>query len=274
LTFHKVGDEKILPPPGGMVTVTVDWSEVVIANVDGEYHAIQGVCEHAGGPLGAGYLVGCQLTCPLHGAEFCLRTGEVLTPPAYEPLDELAFAREAGIEFTLDDIEAISRRTPVIADMRPTGRYVALDMYRAGGLRLLAQRLIDGGLIDGSTPTVTGRTLGEEAAEAQETPGQDGIVTLEAPLKESGGLTVLRGNLAPDGAAVKLKGIEPLRHRGPARVFDSEEDAFVAIEKYLLVKQGIFPSARRRGPLGYEPDPETLAEVDRLVTRLREAVDG
>ena len=164
-------------------------------------------------------------------------------------LHTLAFAREAGIEFTLDDIEAISRRTPVIADMRPTGRYVALDMYRAGGLRLLAQRLIDGGLIDGSTPTVTGRTLGEEAAGAQETPGQDVIVSLDAPLKETGGLTVLRGNLAPDGAAVKLKGIEPLRHRGPARVFDSEEDAFVAIDNQEI-RPGDVVVIRYEGPSG------------------------
>ena len=93
--------------------------------------------------------------------------------------------------------------------MRPTGKYVALDMYRAGGLRLLAQRLIDGGLIDGDTPTVTGKSLGEEAAQAQERPGQDVILPLATPLKETGGLVVLRGNLAPDGAAVKLKGIEP-----------------------------------------------------------------
>ena len=179
-------------------------------------------------------------------------------------LHTLAFAREAGIEFTLDDIEAISRRTPVIADMRPTGRYVALDMYRAGGLRLLAQRLIDGGLIDGSTPTVTGRTLGEEAAEARETPGQDVIVPLEAPLKESGGLTVLRGNLAPYGAAVKLKGIEPLRHRGPARVFDSEEDAFVAIDNQEI-RPGDVVVIRYEGPVGGPGMREMLQTTAALV---------
>ena len=179
-------------------------------------------------------------------------------------LHTLAFAREAGIEFTLDDIEAISRRTPVIADMRPTGRYVALDMYRAGGLRLLAQRLIDGGLIDGSTPTVTGRTLGEEAAEAQETPGQDVIVSLDKPLKETGGLTVLRGNLAPDGAAVKLKGIEPLRHRGPARVFDSEEDAFVAIDNQQI-QPGDVVVIRYEGPVGGPGMREMLQTTAALV---------
>ncbi len=179
-------------------------------------------------------------------------------------LHTLAFAREAGIEFTLDDIEAISRRTPVIADMRPTGRYVALDMYRAGGLRLLAQRLIDGGLIDGSTPTVTGRTLGEEAAAAQETPGQDVIVSLDKPLKETGGLTVLRGNLAPDGAAVKLKGIEPLRHRGPARVFDSEEDAFVAIDNQEI-RPGDVVVIRYEGPVGGPGMREMLQTTAALV---------
>ena len=164
-------------------------------------------------------------------------------------LHTLAFAREAGIEFTLDDIETISKRTPVIADMRPTGKYVALDMYKAGGLRLLAQRLIEGGHIDGSTPTVTGRTLGEEAAEAVETPGQDVIVPLDKPLKSTGGLVVLRGNLAPDGAAVKLKGIEPTYHRGPARVFECEEDAFDAVDRQEI-KSGDVVVIRYEGPVG------------------------
>ena len=164
-------------------------------------------------------------------------------------LHTLAFAREAGIEFTLDDIETISKRTPVIADMRPTGKYVALDMYKAGGLRLLAQRLIEGGYIDGSTPTVTGRTLGEEAAEAVETPGQDVIVPLDKPLKSTGGLVVLRGNLAPDGAAVKLKGIEPTYHRGPARVFECEEDAFDAVDRQEI-KSGDVVVIRYEGPVG------------------------
>ena len=179
-------------------------------------------------------------------------------------LHTLAFAREAGIEFTLDDIETISRRTPVIADMRPTGKYVALDMYRAGGLRLLAQRLIDGGLIDGNTPTVTGKTLGEEAAQAQERPGQDVILPLATPLKETGGLVVLRGNLAPDGAAVKLKGIEPLQHRGPARVFDSEEDAYEAIEKQQIVA-GDVVIIRYEGPVGGPGMREMLQTTAALV---------
>ncbi len=164
-------------------------------------------------------------------------------------LHTLAFAREAGIEFTLDDIESISKRVPVIADMRPTGRYVALDMYRAGGLRLLAQRLIEGGYINGNTPTVTGKTLGEEAAAAVETPGQDVIVPLDRPLKATGGLVVLKGNLAPDGAAVKLKGIEPMHHRGPARVFECEEDAFDAVDRQEI-KAGDVVVIRYEGPVG------------------------
>ena len=164
-------------------------------------------------------------------------------------LHTLAFAREAGIPFSIDDIEAISKRVPVIADMRPTGKYVALDMYKAGGLRLLAQRLIEGGHIDGSTPTVTGRTLGEEAADAVETPGQDVIYPLDKPLKATGGLVILRGNLAPDGAAVKLKGIEPMHHRGPARVFNSEEDAFDAVDRQEIVA-GDVVVIRYEGPVG------------------------
>ena len=164
-------------------------------------------------------------------------------------LHTLAFAREAGIEFTLDDIEEISRRTPVLADMRPTGRFVALDMYQAGGVPVLAQRLIQGGYIDGSTPTVTGRTLAEEAARAQETPGQEVIRALDNPIKHSGGLTVLRGNLAPDGAVVKLKGIEPTHHRGPARVFDTEEDAFQAVQNQQIVA-GDVVVIRYEGPVG------------------------
>jgi dihydroxy-acid dehydratase len=122
-------------------------------------------------------------------------------------------------------------------------------MYNAGGVPLLAQRLIEGGYIDGSTPTVSGLTLGEEAARAQETPGQDVIRTLDNPIKETGGLVILKGNLAPDGAAVKLKGNEPMHHRGPARVFNSEEDAFAAVEQQQIVA-GDVVVIRYEGPVG------------------------
>ncbi|PJF27462.1 MAG: dihydroxy-acid dehydratase, partial [Phototrophicales bacterium] len=131
-------------------------------------------------------------------------------------LHTLAFAREAGIPFTIDDIEAISKRTPLIADLKPTGRYTAVDVHRAGGNRLLAQRLVEGGYVDPSALTVTGRTLGEEAASAKETPGQDVIRTWDNAINSNGGLHILKGNLAPNGSVIKLKGIEPKQFTGPA----------------------------------------------------------
>jgi dihydroxy-acid dehydratase len=164
-------------------------------------------------------------------------------------LHTLAFAREAGIDFTLDDIEAISKRTPMIGDLRPTGRFVAADTYKAGGVRLLAQRMLKGGYLHGDAMTVTGRTLAEEAAEAVETPGQEVIRPLSNPIKASGGLVVLKGNLAPDGAAAKLKGDEPQYHRGPARVFESEEDAYHAVEN-REIKAGDVVVIRYEGPVG------------------------
>ena len=164
-------------------------------------------------------------------------------------LHTLAFAREAGVDFTLDDIAAISDRTPIIADLRPTGKYVAVDLYRAGGLALVTKRMIEAGYIDGSTPTVTGRTLGEEVANAAETPGQQVVRTLDNPIKTSGGLVILKGNLAPDGAVVKLKGTEPAYHRGPARVFDCEEDAFQAVQEQRITA-GDVVIIRYEGPVG------------------------
>ncbi len=164
-------------------------------------------------------------------------------------LHTLAFAREAGIEFTIDDIEAISHRTPIITDMRPTGKYVAVDLYKAGGVALVSKRLIDGGLMHGDTLTVTGRTLGEEVADATETPGQQVVRPLDQPIKSGGGLVILKGNLAPDGAVVKLKGTEPDYHRGPARVFDCEEDAFEAVQQQQI-KAGDVVVIRYEGPVG------------------------
>jgi dihydroxy-acid dehydratase len=164
-------------------------------------------------------------------------------------LHTLAFAREAGIELTLDDIEAISQKTPIIADMTPTGRYNALDIYEAGGIRLLAQRMLAQGLLDGDTLTVTGKTLAEEAATAAEKPGQQVILPIGETIKARGGLHVLKGNLAPRGAVVKLKGTEPQTHRGPARVFDSEDDAFAAV-KAQQIKKGDVIIIRYEGPVG------------------------
>jgi dihydroxy-acid dehydratase len=164
-------------------------------------------------------------------------------------LHTLAFAREAGIDFTIDDIAALSDRTPIIADLRPTGRYVAYDLYKAGGVALVARRLIESGLMDGSALTVTGRTLAEETANAQETPGQQVVRTVDNPIKDSGGLVILKGNLAPDGAVVKLKGTEPPYHRGPARVFDREDDAYEAVQAQRI-NAGDVVVIRYEGPVG------------------------
>ena len=163
-------------------------------------------------------------------------------------LHTLAFAREAGIEFSLDDIEAISRRTPIIGDMRPTGKYVALDLYQAGGVPILLNRLIEGGYISGGAPTVTGQSLAEACADAEETEGQNVVRDLDNAIKDSGGLVVLKGNLAPDGAVVKLKDTpDPLT--GPARVFDTEEDAFEAVKNQQIV-EGDVVIIRYEGPVG------------------------
>ena len=160
----------------------------------------------------------------------------------------LAFAREAGINFTLDDIEQISRRTPIFGDMRPTCNYVALDLFRAGGVPILVNRLVDGGYMRGDTPTVTGQTLSEACADAVETPGQDVVRDLDDAIKDSGGLVVLSGNLAPSGAVVKLKDTPPAL-TGPARVFDTEEAAFEAVSKREIVAGDVL-IIRYEGPVG------------------------
>ena len=163
-------------------------------------------------------------------------------------LHTLAFAREAGIALSLDDIESISQRTPIIGDMRPTGKYVALDLYQAGGVPILLNRLIEGGYMSGDTPTVTGQSLAEACADAQETEGQQVIRGLDNAIKTSGGLVVLKGNLAPDGAVVKLKDTpDPLT--GPARVFDTEEEAFEAVKNQQIV-EGDVVIIRYEGPVG------------------------
>jgi dihydroxy-acid dehydratase len=164
-------------------------------------------------------------------------------------LHTLAFAREAGIPFTIDDIEAISKRTPLIADLKPTGKYVATDVHRAGGIALIAQRLLEGGYLHGDCLTVTGHTIAEEAAQAHETPGQEVIRPLSNPISANGGLHILKGNLALDGCVIKLKGDEPRIHRGPARIFNREEDAMQAVQAQQI-KAGDVVVIRYEGPVG------------------------
>jgi dihydroxy-acid dehydratase len=179
-------------------------------------------------------------------------------------LHTLAFAREAGIDFTIDEIEAISKRTPILADMRPTGKYVALDLFKAGGVALLAKRMLQGGYLDGNTLTVTGQTLAEAVAAAEETPGQQVVRPLDNPIKDSGGLVILKGNLAPRGAVVKLKGDEPQYHRGPARVFNSEEAAFEAVQN-REINPGDVVIIRYEGPVGGPGMREMLLTTAALV---------
>jgi dihydroxy-acid dehydratase len=161
----------------------------------------------------------------------------------------LAVATEAGIELDLDDFERISRRTPLLADLKPAGRFVATDLYRAGGVPLLLNRLAEAGLLHEDELTVTGRTIGEEAAEAVEAPGQEVVRPLSDPLKSEGGLAILRGNLAPEGAVVKLAGTERRGQTGPARVFESEEECFRAVKDQRL-RPGDVIVIRNEGPAG------------------------
>ncbi len=161
----------------------------------------------------------------------------------------IAIAHEVGIALGVDDFDRLSSRTPLLCDLKPGGRYVATDYQRAGGSRLLAKRLIEAGLIDGKALNATGRTLGEEAAEASEAPGQQVIRPLTNPLKPTGGLVILKGNLAPDGCVIKVAGHERLEHRGPARVFDTEEAAFAAVESGNIQPNDVVV-IRYEGPRG------------------------
>jgi dihydroxy-acid dehydratase len=161
----------------------------------------------------------------------------------------LAVAREMGIELGIDDFERISRATPLLADLKPGGRFVATDLYRAGGVPLVMSRLAEAGILHEDAITVTGRTIGEEAAAASEAEGQEVVRPLSDPLKAEGGLAILRGNLAPEGAVVKLAGTERTRQVGPARVFESEEECFRAVKAQQL-RPGDIVVIRNEGPAG------------------------
>jgi dihydroxy-acid dehydratase len=176
----------------------------------------------------------------------------------------LAIAREAGIELNIDDFDRISARTPLIADLKPGGRFVANDLYKAGGIQLVAKRLMEAGLIHGDTLTVTGKTIKEAAQEVKESFGQEVVRPMVNPLKPTGGLVILKGNLAPEGCVVKVAGHERLIHRGPARVFDREEDAFAAVQKGQIKAEDVIV-IRYEGPKGGPGMREMLGVTAALV---------
>ena len=176
----------------------------------------------------------------------------------------LALAREAGVPLEIDDFDTISTRTPIVADLRPGGQYVALDLDRAGGIEFVAKRMIEGDFVRGDAMTITGRTLREESASAVETPGQRVVATLDAPFKPTGGIVILHGNLAPDGAVVKMAGHERPLHRGPARIFDREEEAMAAIERGAIVA-GDVVVIRYEGPKGGPGMREMLGITSAIV---------
>jgi len=161
----------------------------------------------------------------------------------------IAFARELGIDFTVDDIDRISRRTPLLCDLKPAGRFAAPELHRAGGIAVLTQRLIEGGFVDGDAMTVTGKTLAEECAAVTETPGQEVVRPLDNPFSAEGGLAILKGRLAPEGAVVKIAHHLPHNQRGPARVFNREEDALAAVLGQQI-KPGDVVVIRYEGPRG------------------------
>jgi dihydroxy-acid dehydratase len=176
----------------------------------------------------------------------------------------LALAHEIGVELNMDDFDTINQRIPLIADLKPGGRYMAADLYQAGGTRLVAKRLIDAGLLKGECITVTGRTLKEEAETASETSGQQVLYRVEEPIKTTGGLVILHGNLAPEGCVVKVAGHKKLTHTGPAKVFECEEDAFTAVQQGSIV-DGDVVVIRYEGPHGGPGMREMLGVTSAIV---------
>ena len=176
----------------------------------------------------------------------------------------IAIAREAGLTLELADFDRISARTPLYVDLKPSGRFVATELHAAGGSPLVAKRLLEAKAIDGSAPTITGRTLAAEAADAVETAGQQVVRPNGQPLKKSGGLVILRGSLAPDGSVMKISGTERMTHRGPARVFDSEEAAFDAVQRQTI-KAGDVVVIRYEGPSGGPGMREMLGVTGAIV---------
>jgi dihydroxy-acid dehydratase len=176
----------------------------------------------------------------------------------------LAMAREAGIPLTIEDFDVVSSRTPIIADLKPGGRYVATDVHRAGGIPLIAKKLLEAGLIDGTQKTPSGRTIEEECELAMETQGQDVVRPVANPIKKTGGLVILKGNVAPEGCVIKVAGVERTYHRGPARVFDGEEAAMRAVTSNSI-KAGDVVVIRYEGPRGGPGMREMLGVTGALV---------
>jgi len=176
----------------------------------------------------------------------------------------LAIANEAKLPLSIDDFDQISSRTPIIADLKPGGRFVATDLYAAGGTALIAKRMIEAGLLNGDAITVSGRTLAQEANAAKESPKQEVVRDAKHPLKPTGGLVILKGNLAPEGCVIKVAGHNTMNFRGPARVFDSEEAAFAEIDK-SKIKAGDVIVIRYEGPKGGPGMREMLAVTAALV---------
>src|SRR6202042_87315 len=207
-----------------------------------------------------------------------IRPREILTRDAFENaiasvaatggstnagLHLLAIRSEEQVELEIDDFQTVSERTPLLADLKPSGRFVAADMHRAGGIRLLAQRLLRGNYLQAAT-TVTGLSLEAESETAIETPNQEVIAPLDRPLKKTGGLVILRGNIAPEGCVAKISGHERLEHRGPARVFESEEDAMSAVTS-KQIHSGDVVVIRNEGPKGGPVMREMLGVTAALV---------
>ena len=176
----------------------------------------------------------------------------------------LAIAHEFGLQLDIDEFGAVADRTPIVADMVPGGRYTAADLYEAGGVGLLTRELLKGGNLHGDAPTVDGRTIAQTAADVVETPGQRVVVPLETPIKPTGGLAILRGSLAPDGCVVKLAGHERRLHRGPARVFDSENACYEAVRDGRIVDGDVIV-IRYEGPVGGPGMQEMLSVTAALV---------
>jgi dihydroxy-acid dehydratase len=176
----------------------------------------------------------------------------------------LAVAREIGVPLVLDEFEAISERTPLLCDLQPGGQYAATDLYEAGGVPLVLARLLQAGILNPGVPTVTGRTIDEHAAEAQETEGQQVVRPLEDPIKPTGGFAILRGNVAPEGCVVKLSGHERRKHTGPARVFDGEEAAMAAVLAHEI-QAGDVVVIRGEGPAGGPGMREMLSVTAAIV---------